>query len=41
MEKLSLGKNKEKTKEKIKNIKSKNSFLSYKYPTKFKNEKVE
>ena len=39
MEKLSLNKKKEKTKEKIKDIRSKNSIISYKYPTKFRNEK--
>ena len=39
MENLSLNKKKEKNKEKIKDIRSKNKFISQKYPTIFKNEK--
>ena len=39
IEKLILDKKKEKTKEKIKDIKSKTSIISYKYPTTFRNEK--
>ena len=39
MENINLNKKKEKNKEKIKDIKSKTSIISYKYPTTFKNEK--
>ena len=39
MQKLNINKKIEKNKEKIKDIRSKNNNISYKYPTKFINEK--
>ena len=39
VQKFAINKKKEKTKEKIKDIKGKSSNLTYKYPTKFMNEK--